>query len=825
MPIPIIVPKILAPAGGRAQFFAALNSGADGVYLGLKSFSARATAENFSLKELGELLPLAHKYNFEVLVAINTLLGQNEIKTLPPVLAELAAICVSGIIVQDLGVAALIRTHFPTIPLHASTQMAIHNVHGVRAAKELGFKRVVLARELTLTEIQNIRQEFPSHEMELEIFCHGSLCYAYSGLCFLGGLQEGRSGNRGQCPYPCRASYEHNQFSNHPMSMRDLNTLPILEKLVEAGPDVLKIEGRKKDAQYVTAVVQSYRARLNAIFGKNTLREKAPHTQIPPEQTLAQELACSFQRSSTTLFLEGDSAQQASTLDPSVTTHLGLPIGVVKYIDPCGITFQTQSDLALHDGLAVESQKDPIAFGLTRMFVSGKSVTETKAYSTVTIFAPEKNLAVGARVFKTRSDSLRARTDSLSRPPAGEKLHTQKPIELNLLLEYPFAKAPHQACLTITASTHGNQIFEKSFFPNAAPPQNSTHNAAWNEKLEKALTQSFEVLGELGLRAQLRIVLPATPVFIPPSALKQIKRELTAPLSEALQNHLTHLSERAIAWLDACPLVNSRSPAEHNQSIPSNGAHQTLHIKTDSLEITSQFPPTAVTFSLNSQNIHSTQTYKTLSLDTRIALPLITREKEQAELRSALQKMLDRGHTRFEVGGLGPLFILKECAGEKFSSLDIFADYTFYTENRAAIWHLQRLGIKGITLNPEATSANLSTRFFENTMPCTLVLYANVALMHSENCVRRSLLGKCMGSQCSFEPEPFTDKNKRTFLAYRDGCRSVITAEKPYSSALDFSVPKELLTQQFRLDFLWKSYSISEALTIFQNFHRKIFPV
>ena len=220
------IPEILAPVGGREQFFAALNAGADAVFLGLKQFNARARAENFSIDDLLSLVPLAHRYKMQVLVTLNILIKDIELAELVSTLASLEDVGVDAIIVQDLGVADLARRFFPGLRLHASTQMAVHNLAGVQKAIDWGFKRVVLARELTAQEIKRIRAAVPQELIELEVFCHGSLCYSYSGLCFFSGAADARSGNRGECAYTCREPYKilSEPGQGFLFSMKDLDT-------------------------------------------------------------------------------------------------------------------------------------------------------------------------------------------------------------------------------------------------------------------------------------------------------------------------------------------------------------------------------------------------------------------------------------------------------------------------------------------------------------------------------------------------------------------------------------------------------------------------
>lgn len=200
------ITELLAPAGERSSAYAAFAFGADAIYTGLSRFSARAEAVNLTPGELEEITTHAHSLPRprRVYVTLNTLLRESELPDLIRSLGLCEECGVDAIIVQDLGVAHLARKHFPSLRLHASTQLAIHNLEGVRAAARLGFRRVTLARELTLDEIKSIAQQAP---VQVEAFLHGALCYSYSGLCLYSSLLRGRSGNRGACAYPCRDSF------------------------------------------------------------------------------------------------------------------------------------------------------------------------------------------------------------------------------------------------------------------------------------------------------------------------------------------------------------------------------------------------------------------------------------------------------------------------------------------------------------------------------------------------------------------------------------------------------------------------------------------
>ena len=197
--------ELLAPAGNIEAGYAALHYGADAVYLGLTKFSARAGAENFTADELDEFTAYAHSLNRKVFVALNTILTEAEVQELPETFEVLRRARVDALIIQDLGVFYLAKRMLPEVELHASTQMAVHNAEGAKFLQSVGFKRVVLARELSLAEIKAIAAACPG--LDLEVFVHGALCYSYSGQCLFSALEYGKSANRGRCVYPCRSLF------------------------------------------------------------------------------------------------------------------------------------------------------------------------------------------------------------------------------------------------------------------------------------------------------------------------------------------------------------------------------------------------------------------------------------------------------------------------------------------------------------------------------------------------------------------------------------------------------------------------------------------
>ncbi|MBE5875335.1 MAG: U32 family peptidase [Lachnospiraceae bacterium] len=249
--------ELLAPAGDFECFIAAMNAGADAVYLGGSKFGARAYANNFTQEEIIEALRIAHIYGKKVYLTVNTLVKEKELSDLVPYLKPLCDAGLDGVIVQDLGVFRMIQKYFPEVELHASTQMTLTGEYGAEFLKEIGAVRIVPARELSLDEIKAMKDKTG---LEIETFIHGAMCYAYSGQCLFSSILGGRSGNRGRCAGPCRLPYKAKDKKDiYPLSLKDMYTLSEIPKLIEAGIDSFKIEGRMKSPEYVAGVTAMYR--------------------------------------------------------------------------------------------------------------------------------------------------------------------------------------------------------------------------------------------------------------------------------------------------------------------------------------------------------------------------------------------------------------------------------------------------------------------------------------------------------------------------------------------------------------------------------------
>lgn len=265
-------PELLAPAGGMEQLAYALYFGADAIYLACDKFGLRQRAQNFSLEELPGAVKLAHEWNARVFVTCNAYAHDKDLEELPAYARALEEAGVDAVIVSDLGVLSIIKQYAPSVALHISTQASVSNAEAAKVLYGLGARRIVCAREMSLEEIAQLKRSIPE-DMEVEVFVHGAMCMAISGRCLISDYLTGRSANQGHCVQPCRWEYvlketsrpgqyfpiEEDESGTYLMNSKDLNMLEHLDKLIEAGIDSIKIEGRVKKAFYVATVVNAYR--------------------------------------------------------------------------------------------------------------------------------------------------------------------------------------------------------------------------------------------------------------------------------------------------------------------------------------------------------------------------------------------------------------------------------------------------------------------------------------------------------------------------------------------------------------------------------------
>jgi len=441
--------ELLAPAGSFAAFDAALSEGADAVYLGAPLLNARALARDFTFEEISAMIQYAHRQKAKVYIAMNSLVKESEIPTAVESLARFEAFGADALIVQDIGLLPLAAVHCPNLRLHASTLMTVHNSPAVRSLIRLGFKRIVLPRELTVQEIGMI---FANTEAELEVFVHGAMCFSYSGLCLFSSLHGGKSSLRGQCVQPCRRRYSWlRKKSPQPIrqaagkgggylfSMNDLSAIDLLPELARAGVRSLKIEGRLKSAEYVRKTVRAYRLVLDSIASPGTdmraVRQEA-------RQLLDEAMG---RRRSTGFFLN---SRPGEAVTPHLSGNVGTMVGRVNALEirsapgvspGAMLTVSLRQPVRAGDRLRLHNEQtgERTAFTLHAMWLERKRVQQAGRGKTVHMEARQQFSGKATKKFqgtlfrvdigsgrqdekKIREKILRHRPGSI--PPAGQNV-------------------------------------------------------------------------------------------------------------------------------------------------------------------------------------------------------------------------------------------------------------------------------------------------------------------------------------------------------------------------------------------------------------------
>ena len=402
----ILKAELLVPVGNQDALKAAVLSGADAIYLGGQKFNARGRADNFNNEQLIEAIRYAHLYGVKVYVTFNTLIKQKELSEARDFAEFLYHNHCDAVIVQDLGLAAMIKKYFPQLELHASTQMTIHNLEGVKMLEDLGFKRVVLARELTLEEIEYIAQ---NTSLELETFIHGALCVCYSGQCLMSSILGGRSGNRGLCAQPCRLPYRlekegvegsyRDVKKGYLLSTRDLATYSFLDKLIKVGVKSFKVEGRLKRPEYIGVVTGIYRKILDNIY-QGSIPAYSPEDEESLLQIFNRGGFCSG-------YYFGTNNKQLTSVDRP--DHWGIRIGKVVAVRNNWIDVELESSLEVGDGIRfINSQSGEWGQEVTRMKDScGRELSRAIPGTVVSIkrILKHKTLHPGAQVWRISQKS------------------------------------------------------------------------------------------------------------------------------------------------------------------------------------------------------------------------------------------------------------------------------------------------------------------------------------------------------------------------------------------------------------------------------------
>jgi len=723
-------PELLAPAGDWEALVAAVENGADAVYLGGKLFNARQSAANFDDLELGRAVHYAHVRGVRVYVTVNTLLDYNEVKEAVRFLHFLQQCGADAAIIQDLGLLRLARKAVPELPLHASTQMTVHNLPAVQLLKEAGISRIVLARELSLA---NIREIIRSGGVEVEVFIHGALCVCYSGQCLMSSMIGGRSGNRGRCAQPCRLNYvlvdrqgrslaEPGQVGDYLLSPRDLNLSERLPDLIEAGITSFKIEGRMKRPEYVATVVRIYRCLLDRAAAGG------PYAVTAEE---ARDLAQIFNRDFTTGYFYGLPGRELMSYKRP--NNRGIRLGRVKGFDRKSrlVEISLEEPLGIGDGIEVWVTRGGRAAGeVGRILLEGRPVEYAPAGATVQLEIPGR-VFPGDRVFKTHDARLMERARSSYKSPGG-----QRKIPLVFTVEGRLGEP-----LKILA--RDNEGFSGEAH-TASPAVEAQKRPLTHEYLEKQLDRLGNTPFRLaGLECRLE-----GDLMVPVSEINEARRQALARLEEARTAAFRRppvpedvFQRRLAAALSGLPKEQeSRAGATEPVLSVVVGDLASLRVAVGagagevclSGEQYRSRPPLSL-----EEILAGSEACAEAGVRFILGSHRILQDGELAGFCRLLEKVRKGQLDGVMAGNLGVIKKVRELTG-----LPVFADFSLNVFNIETVRFLMEAGASRVTLSPELTLEQVRQMAGLQVLPLEVIVHGALPLMVSEYCVVGSLLGE-----------------------------------------------------------------------------------
>jgi len=801
-------PELVSPAGSFDAGCAALQYGADAVYAGLEKFSARADAENLSLDQLDRLVAYARSLTpaRRVYVTVNTLVLQRELGELVETLGALQELGVDAVICQDLGVQRIVRRHFPSLALHASTQMAIHNRAGVETLARMGFSRVVLARELTLDEIRDCASV---GGIEIECFVHGALCYSYSGLCLFSSHALGRSGNRGRCAQVCRTAFASDRQAGCAagggllFSMKDLALGERLDALVSSGVSALKIEGRKRTPLWVAAATDYYRRLLDG-------------TLAPAERaSLEEDLKTIFSRPWTRLYI--DSREETGVTDPSAAGHRGAPAGTVEAIvcrvgaGGAHLRVRTTRRLERYDGLQVDlpGLYKPFGFPVERLRLVPASrrgrpreVYEAPAGSVVEIALPKEypQIPPGTVVYCSSSQEVKRRY-RIERPRPGA-FRVTRPVDFTVEI------SRENIVATAEASVGGETLRARGSLEGPFQPARDAGAT------EAAIRSAFGKLGGTSFRqGKLEIANPLA-LFAPVSRLNALRRELVSELESgmaAARSARLECAKRDVLGAEAPRACEGGARLRWSvkvaraSALSGFGQEDWREVEEAVVAISGEAPEAlaealeGLAGALGRERI-------------RLALPPVARSWEERELASKIESLAARGWTRWEAANLSAWTRLARVGAGDF---DISADWPLYAVNRQAALALLELGASRFTLSPEDGIENMRRILAEFGDSATVIVRQDTPLFISETC---PFAADCRGESACWAggARLVSSYGERVVLAVRR-CRTVVLDERPFSLAGRLGELAEAGARVVRADFSWREHDPARLREIWRG--------
>lgn len=789
--------ELLSPVGDFECLKAAVQNGANSVYFGAANFNARASAANFDLTNLKEAIAYAKLRGVNTHLTLNTLIKDTEFEDAVLLAKKAYEFGIDAIIVQDLGLARFLIKTFPDLPIHASTQMTVHNLEGALEAQKLGFKRVVLSRELSLEEIQYICS---NTNVEIETFIHGALCISYSGQCLFSSMIGGRSGNRGKCAGPCRLPYElsgtlpsssQNQTSKtnnsksevstiskgYLLSTKDLCGLEFLPKLIDAGVMCFKIEGRMKTPEYVATVTRIYRKYIDLALSNK------PY--IIDEKDV-KDLMQVFNRGG---FSTGhlDSKANTSLVFPEKPNNMGIYIGNIANLKPNkGHVFINLTD-NVSIGDTIEFEKESTKYTVSELMIKNKNITTGFKKQLVEVGRMKGNLHIGDKVYKTNSKEL-----STSSYLSYQEEH--KKIDLSACITL---KKNSPILLSVSTLSNTNPIFDdisvslsSDILPVEAKSQPLDKNRV-KSQLNKTKDTIF-TFKDIDVILDDNLFLPSIKV------LNELRRN-------ALDEILLIANSRILRNSPTLPILNTSTHNNNKKdkkeiSILLNILDENKNYN-DLKNVNNVYIPLKYFGNKKYENI-----IKNIceNFNAYIYLPTIIK----SNYTNLLHNVIDNSIETFKVSG----FVVSNISNGDFiykmknkykDRFKFIGNYTLNIYNNKSIQEWKELGINRLTVSPELDKSTIDNILNNSSVEQELIVYGRTPLMSMNYC----LLGKTnkcyptCGTQCKSNTKYYLkDRLGFLFPILPDSIQTVSTL---YNSKITSICPKDFVNAtSYRIDIL-----------------------
>ena len=790
--------ELLAPVGDFECLKAAVQNGADSVYLGGSLFNARASATNFDFDELEKVINYCSLRNVKTHLTLNTLLKDYEIKDAVYLAKTAYEYGIDALIVQDIGLAKILMKLFPDIDIHASTQMTIHNLEGVQKLQKLGFKRVVLARELSIEEIEYICN---NSNIEIETFVHGALCISYSGQCLFSSMVGGRSGNRGRCAQPCRLPYELIEKKSNGIkttdkiidkgfliSPRDFCSLEYLPDLINAGVDCFKIEGRLKTPDYVATVTRIYRKYIDLFLsGKNyIIDEKDLH-----------DLKQVFNRGE---FSAGhlSTKENQNLVFKEKSNHMGIYIGnVAGYNKLKGhIKLQLNSNIAIGD--TINFEKENTKYTVSELCKNNSNIPSAGPGSKVIIGRMKGNIHIGDKVYKLASKTL-----STQAKASYEMERKKLPLKCLIFIKKnePVAievsiKSSNKLYKNICVKIHSDLI-----------PEESINSPITKERViaqfSKTTDTPFEFT-EFEINMDKNVFLPSIRKLneIRRMALSKIENIVISRIKRNSQYDEEKLEKICNKFLSSAEVKNLKYDNNKHIAVYFNIINPEFdYSKLSSKYISCTYIP--LRYFMNKKYVNALKQI-TSNFKTYIYMPAIIKANYKNIIKHGLEDIIrDYNICGFVVSNLADFELL-----DKYKTkYEFIGNFTLNAFNTTSVNVLKSFGLSRVTLSEELNENNISNivKIEKGHVPLELIVYGKAPIMKMNYCVL-GCSNKCYPQckmRCTLDAEYFLrDRLGFNFRILPDNIQTVTTIFNSKTTSfthIDFGL------QFLRLDILDES--------------------